>query len=83
MKGELCCTSSNVIYLISCKQYKEQYIGSTFFNPRFRVHKSDVITVKDRCGVAKHFLTKCTNGSKIENIESQLIEQVQGRSVEV
>ena len=41
------------------------------------VHKSHVITRKDRCGVAKHFLTKCTNGNKVENIELQLIEQVE------
>ena len=27
--------------------------------------------------MAKHFLTKCTNGNKVENIEVQLIEQVQ------
>ena len=26
--------------------------------------------------MAKHFLTKCTNDNKIENIEVQLIEQV-------
>ena len=26
--------------------------------------------------MAKHFLTKCTNGNKVENIEVQLIEQV-------
>ena len=80
MRGTLCCTDSNVICLISYKLCKEQYVGSTFkdnFKPRFRVHKSDVITGKDRCGVAKHFLTKCTNGNKIEHIEVQLIEQVQ------
>ena len=76
MGGKLCCTSFNVIYLISCKLCKEQYVGSTFkdnVKPRFRVHKSDVITGKDRCGVAKHFLTKCT-GNKVENIEVELIE---------
>ena len=74
------CTSSNVIYLISCKLYKEQYVCSAFknnFKSRFRVHKSDIITRKDKCSVAKHFLTKCTNGNKVENIGAQLIEQVQ------
>ena len=73
--GKLCCTSSNVIYLISCKLCKEKYVGSAFkdnFKPRFRVHKSDVITGKERCGVAKHFFTKCTNDNKLENIEVQL-----------
>ena len=60
-RGKSCCTSSNVIYLISCKLCKEQYVGSVFednFKSRFRVHKSDVITGKDRCGMGKHFLTK-------------------------
>ena len=41
------------------------------------MHKSDVRTGKDRCGVVKHFLTKCTNGNKFKNIEVQLIEQVE------
>ena len=79
VRGKLCCTSSDVTYLICCKLCKEQYVGSAFkdnFKPRCRVHKSDVITGKDRCGVAKHFLTKCTNGKKVQNIEVQLIEQV-------
>ena len=61
MRSELCWTSSNVIYLISCKLCKEQYVGPEFkdnFKTRFRVHKSDAVTGKDKCGVAKHFLTK-------------------------
>ena len=44
---------------------------------KFKIHKSDVVTGKERCGVTKHFLTKFTNGNKVENIEFQLIEQVQ------
>ena len=77
VRGKLCCASSNVIYLISCRLCKEQYLGFAFtdnFKPRFRVHKSDVVTGKVRCGVAKHFLTKCTDGNKVENIEVQLME---------
>ena len=31
----------------------------------------------DRCGVAKHFLTKCTDVSKLENFAVHLIEQVE------
>ena len=86
MRGTLFCTSSCVIYLISYKLCKEQYVGSTFqvgsafqdaFKSRFTVHKSDAITGKDSCDVAKHFLIKCTDGNKVENIEVQLIEQVQ------
>ena len=80
MRGKLSCTSSNVIYLISCKLCKEQYVGSAFkenFRPRFRVHRSDVITGKNRCGVTKHFLNKCTNGNKVEHFDVKPIEQVQ------
>ena len=75
-RGKLHCTSSNVICLISCKLCKEQYVSSAFkgnFKPRFRVHKIDIIAGKDRCGVARYFLNKCTNGNKVANIEVQLI----------
>ena len=56
---------------------KEQYADSTFkedFKPGFRIHKSDVITGKDICGVAKHFLTKCTklqqsNATKLKTLK--------------
>ena len=66
-------------YLIYCRLCKDQYVGSAYknnFKPRFRVHKSDINTGKDRCGVAKHFLTKCTDVGKLENSEVHLIEQV-------
>ena len=45
--------------------------------------QSDVITGKDRCGVGKHFLTKCTDGNRVENIEVQLIEQMQERNYDL
>ena len=67
VRYKLCCTSSNMIYLISSKLCKKQYVGSAFkynFKPRFTVHKGDAITGKDRFSVTKHFLTKCTNGNK-------------------
>ena len=74
----LCCTSCNVIYLISCKLCKEQFVGSAFednFNPRFSAHKSGVIPGKDRCGVVKHFLSKYTNGNNVENIEGNWLNK--------
>ena len=79
VRGSLTCKSDNVVYLISCKKFKQQYVGSAFesnFKPRFRVHKSDINTGKDRCGVAKHFLNICTGINKLENLEVQLIEEV-------
>ena len=78
IRGNLLCNSANVVYLISCKLCKDQYVGSAYknnFKPRFRVHKSDINTGKDRCREAKHFLTKCTDVGKLENIEVHLIEQ--------
>ena len=80
VKGNLSCNSADVVYLISCKLSKDQYVGSAYknnFKHRFRVHKSDINTGKGRCGVAKHFLTKCTDVGKLENIEVHLIEQVE------
>ena len=80
VRGNLSCNSANVVYLISCKLCKDRYVGSAYknnFKPRFRVHKSDINTGKDRCGVAKHFLTKCTDVGELENIEVHLIEQVE------
>ena len=79
VRGDLTCKSDNVVYLISCKKCKQQHVGSAFesnFKPRFRVHKSDINTGKDRCGVAKHFLNICTGINKLENLEVQLIEEV-------
>ena len=50
----------NVIYLISCTNYNEQYVGSAIdFKKRFKIRKSDINTKKDRCGVARHFTNKC------------------------
>ena len=49
----------NVIYLISCTNCNEQYVGSAVdFKKRFRIHKSDINTKNDRCGVACHFTNK-------------------------
>ena len=62
VRGNLSCNSSNVIYLISCKNCEDQYIGSAIdFKARFRNHKSDIKTKKDRCGPAIHYNTKCSN----------------------
>ena len=51
-----------VIYLTSCKNCEDQYIGSAIdFKPRFRIHKSDIKTKKERCGTAIHFNSKCSD----------------------
>ena len=78
VRGNLCCNSSNVIYLISCKKCEDQYIGSAIdFKARFRIHKSDIKTKKDRCGTAIHFNSKCFDVQNPHRLlQVQLIESV-------
>ena len=53
---------NDVIYLISCTNCNEQYVGSAVdFKKLFSVHKSDINTKKDLCGVTRHFTNKCRN----------------------
>ena len=60
IKGKISCSSYYAIYLITCKDCKKQYIGSTEkFKPRFRGHKSDNNKNNQRCGAAKHFNGSC------------------------
>ena len=78
MRGNLLCKSVNAVYIIiSCTLCKDQYVGcanKNTFLPRFRVHKSDINIGKGRCGIAKHFLTTCTDVGKLKNIEVNLTE---------
>ena len=78
VKGELHCNSCNVIYLVECSNCKQQYIGSALnFKQRFRIHKSDIKTNKDRCGTARHFNNVYCHPSNPHNyLKVQLIEQV-------
>ena len=79
VRGDLTCKSGNVVYLISFKKWKQQYVGSAFersFKPRFRVHKTDINTGKVKRWVDKHFLNNCTGINKLENVEVQVIEEV-------
>ena len=79
IRGELNCNSTNIIYLISCTNCNDQYIGSALnFKSRFRVHKSDIKTNKDRCGTARHFNNKCKHPYNPHGfLKVQLIERVE------
>ena len=47
------------------------------FKQRFRIHKSDIKTNKDRCGTARHFNNKyCGPNSNHAYLKIQIIEQV-------
>ena len=48
IRGQLNCESINVIYVITCSKFLEQYVGSAVkFKTRFRIHKSDIKTKKE------------------------------------
>ena len=59
-KSNLLCDSCNVFNLTTCSNCREQYVGSAVdFKHRFRIHKSDIKTNKDRCSTPRHFNDKC------------------------
>ena len=78
VRGNLSCNSSNAICLISCKNCEDQYIGSAIdFKARFRNHKSDIKTKKDRCATARYHNTKCSDVQNSHRLlQIQLIESV-------
>ena len=76
--GILHCTCNHVFYLITCENCLQQYVGSaTNLKIRFKIHKSDIKTNKDRCGTAKHFNGMCKNDNNIfQFLSVQIIAQV-------
>ena len=56
-KGKITCTTSNVIYLISCRVCRVQYVGETknTLKKRFYGHRSTVNTGKLDTPVGCHF----------------------------
>ena len=78
VRGDLTCNSVNVIYIISCKNCHEQYVGSaTNFKNSFKIHKSDIKTNKNRCGTARHFNNKCRSPQDPHAfLQVQLIETI-------
>ena len=64
--------------MLTCNNYLEENIGSsTNFKHRFRIHKSDIKTNKDRHGTVKHFNGMCKNENNIfQFLSVQVIEQV-------
>jgi GIY-YIG catalytic domain len=69
------CTSSNVVYLITCKHCKFQYVGETRqrFATRMSIHKS-YIRSKHNTLIAQHFNGPCTP----EHFSAQQIEKIPG-----
>ena len=59
-------------------KYLEQYVGSAIkFKTRFRIHKFDIKTKKDRCGTHRHFNKKsCNSSNPFVYLRMQLIQKV-------
>ena len=68
----------NVIYLISCTNSNEDYVGSAIdLKKPFRIQKSDINNKNNRCGVARHFTNKCWEPQNPHSfLKIQPIEQV-------
>ena len=84
IRDRLNCESINVIYLITFSKCLEQYVGSTVkFKTRFRIHKSDIETKKERCGSARHFNSKCYHDTNLfQYLKVQLVEQIHYNNLE-
>ena len=65
--------------MISYSNSDDQYEGSALdFKSRFRIHRSDIKTKKDKGGIARNFSTKCTDSSNpYKCLQIQIIEFVQ------
>ena len=84
IRGQLNCESINAIYLITCSKCLERYVGSAVkFKTRFRIHKYDIKTKKEKCGIARHFNSKCYHDTNLfQYLKVQLIEQIESNSSE-
>ena len=78
LKGELHCSSCNVIYLAEFSNCKQQYIASALnFKQQFRIHTSDIKTNKYLCRTARHFNNlRCHPRNPYFYLKDQLIQNV-------
>ena len=78
--GSYNCTSTNVVYVITCTNCNIQYVGqtSTTVNSRMRNHISDIKTRKLEKPVAAHF---CNNACNVTHVSIIVIDSCQSRDV--
>ena len=78
IRENLNCKSTHVIYLVTCLNCKEQYVGETGQNLsiRFNKHRSDIEIGKRSTGLSKHFLNGNCDGSSHNNYRIQIIDQI-------
>ena len=54
-RGSLYCNYYNVVYIVFCKNCRDQYVSSaTDFKARFRIYKSDIKDEKNRYGTVRN-----------------------------
>jgi hypothetical protein len=73
VRHQLSCTTSNIVYLITCKRCKKQYVGQTTkqLNTRMNHHRSNIMNKKSTY-IAKHFNLP---GHSIADLKVQPIDQ--------
>lgn len=55
-RGSLSCNNFNVVYIVSCKNYGDKYVGlPNYLKTKFRIHKSDIKSKKNFCGTVTNF----------------------------
>ena len=79
IQQRLDCTSDWLIYLVTCKKYKGQYIGKskTIFKLRHSNHKMEI--KNQRGGLGQHY--SGPGGCGYENVSITLIEQVEQKNM--
>ena len=78
IRPKLCCTSINVVYLMSCANCLHQGIGSTQnMKPRWANYKSHSNKKINSCSISRHFneICRCVNNPR-EYMQIQLIDSV-------
>lgn len=80
IKHHLTCKSSNVVYCVTCKKCRDQYIGETDqeLHARQRGHLSDIRTNKQGIPYVEHFRV-----CGIENYTITCVEQVRQNSSDI
>ena len=91
IRSSFSCSSRNIIYLITCKKCKKQYVGSTEKTLRERInhHRSTIIR-KERRYISKHFnfvdhqitdlsvqIIDSTSSDKLHSLEQYWIKTLQ------
>ena len=80
------CDSSGVVYLLGCKVYGKQYVGSTFTSVKARLNNYKSASSKFYCEVsvlkAEHFrqFKEAGNPGFLEDVSFQIIDRVFGVS---